>query len=107
LGPVRAVLEGLAHSGVVVDDKADVVVRSSNKTTKSLVKSDESGTIVLLCNPSLHLTAHDKDGKLLFDGLVESSEDRAKVPRELWQRVEPLIDQMRPPAEQPDSKDSQ
>jgi hypothetical protein len=107
LNPVRTVLESLANSGLVVDDKADVVVRSSGKTVKSMVKSDDSGTIVLLSNPGLHLTAHDKDGKLLFDGPIESSDDRAKVPHELWQRVEPLLDQMRATAEEPESKDSQ
>jgi hypothetical protein len=107
LNPARTVLESLANSGLVVDDKADVVVRSSGKAVKSLVKSDDSGTIVLLSNPSLHLTAHDKDGKLLFDGPIESSDDRAKVPHELWQRVEPLLDQMRATAEEPESKDSQ
>jgi membrane-associated protease RseP (regulator of RpoE activity) len=107
LNPLRSVLESLAHSGVVVDDKADVVVRSSGKKVKSMVKSDDSGTIVLLSNPRLHLTAHDKDGKLLFDGPIETSEDRAKVPPELWQRVEPVVDQMRPAAEQPEDKDGQ
>jgi membrane-associated protease RseP (regulator of RpoE activity) len=82
LAPLRKVLENLAHTGVVVDDKADVVVRSSGKNTKTMVRSDESGTIVLFSNPSLHLTAHDKDGKLIFDGPIETIEERAKVPRD-------------------------
>lgn len=105
--PVRKVLENLAHSGVVVDDKADVIVRSSGKNVKSMVKSDDSGTIVLVSNPKLHLTAHDVDGKLLFDGPIESAEERSKVPGNVWERVEPLLDQMRPKAEQPESKESQ
>jgi len=84
---------------VVLDDKADVVVRSSGHNTKSMVKSDDSGTIVLIGNPRLYLTAHDKEGKLLFDGPIESSDERAKVPPELWDRVEPLVRQMRPDAE--------
>ena len=105
--PVRKVLENLAHSGVVLDDKADVVVRSSGRQVKSLVRSDDSGTIVVMGNPKLHLTAHDKEGKLLFDGPIESSEDRSKVPSELWDRVEPLVNQMRTDAEEPDKKDSQ
>jgi hypothetical protein len=104
--PVRKVLENLAHSGVLVDDKADVVVRSSSKNVKSMVKSDDSGTIVLVANPKLHLTAHDKEGKLLFDGQIESSDEQAKVPRELWERVEPLVKQMEPAAEEPESKES-
>jgi len=74
---------------------------------KSLVRSDESGTIVLLSNPNLHLTAHDKEGKLLFDGPIDSADERAKVPRELWERVEPLVDQMHPAVEEPEQKESQ
>ena len=105
--PIRKVLENLAHSGVVVDDKADVVVRSSGQNVKSLVKSDDNGTIVLIRNPRLYLTAHGKDGKLLFDGPIESTEERGKVPAELWSRVEPLLDQMRAPAEEPETKPSQ
>jgi hypothetical protein len=76
-----------------------------------MVKSDDSGTIVLVANPKLHLTAHDKDGKLLFDGPVNSADERTKVPRELWERVEPLVGQIQAKAEEPetkqDSKDSQ
>ena len=104
--PVRKVLENFAHSGVVVDDKADVVVRSSGRNVKSMVRSDDSGTIVLVSNPKLHLTAHNKEGKLLFDGPIESTEDRTKVPPDLWDRVEPLVKQMRSEAEEPDPKDS-
>jgi hypothetical protein len=107
LNPVRKVLENLGRSGVTVDDKTDVVVRSSGKNIKSVVKSDDSGTIVLLSNPALHLTAHDNDGKLIFDGPIESSDERAKVPHDLWERVEPLLDQMGTNAEQPESKESQ
>jgi hypothetical protein len=107
LSPMRKVLENFAHSGVTVDNKADVVVRSSGNHVKSMVKSDDSGTIVLLSNPKPQLTAHDKDSKLLFDGPIDSAEERAKVPRDLWERVEPLLDQMGVAAEQPESKDSQ
>jgi len=107
LNPVRKVLENLAHSGVVVDDKADVVVRSSGKHVKSLVRSDESGTLVLVSNPKLHLTAHDKDGKLLFDGPIESADERAKVPPQLWDRVEPFLGQMGATSEESESKDTQ
>lgn len=107
LNPMRKMLENLAHSGVSVDDNADVVVRSSGKNLRSMVKSDDSGTIVLVGNPKLRLTAHDKEGKLLFDGPIETADERAKVPRELWERVEPLLNQMGANAEQPESKESQ
>jgi hypothetical protein len=102
LSPLRKVLEDLAHSGLKVDDRADVVVRSSGKSSKSLVQSDESGTIVLLANPGLQLTAHDKSGKLLFDGPIDTVDQRARVPADLWARVDPLVEQMRGEAEKPD-----
>ena len=105
--PVRKVLENFAHSGYSLDDKADVVVRSSGRHVKSLVRSDDSGTIVVVANPKLHLTAHDKEGNLLFDGSIESADDRTKVPPDLWDRVEPLVNQVKTDAEEPDAKDSQ
>jgi hypothetical protein len=105
--PVRKVLENFAHSGVVMDDRADVVVRSSSRNVKSMVRSDDSGTIVLVSNPKLHLTVHDKDGKLLFDGPIESSDDRSKVPPEVWDHVEPLVNQMHTDVEQPEPKESE
>jgi len=87
----RQALEELARSGVLLDNKATVTVRSTDKSSKSLVKTDDSGTIVIVANPKLHLTAHDKDGKLLFDGEIESDEQRAKVPKEVWEKVEPML----------------
>lgn len=72
-----------------------VIVRSHSGNVKSLVKSDDAGTIVILSSPKPHLTAHDKDGKLIFDGPVDSAEEREKVPRDLWERVEPMLDQMK------------
>lgn len=98
--PMRKVLDNLAHSGIIVDDRANVVVRNSGKNVRSLVKSDDDGTIVLVSNPRLYLTAHDKAGNLLFDGPIEAAEERAKVPKQLWERVEPLLEQMRQPVEQ-------
>jgi membrane-associated protease RseP (regulator of RpoE activity) len=91
LGPLKQTLQELERSKVVVDDKASVTVRSAGEGVKSLVKADESGTIVLLNLPKLHLTAHDKDGKLLFDGEIETKAQRDAVPPDLWERVEPLL----------------
>ncbi len=94
LGPVRKALEELAKSAITVDQNTTVTVRSAGKGAKSLVKADDSGTIVLIKNPKLRLTAHDKSGKLLFDGEIETPEQRAEVPRELWAEVEPLLDKL-------------
>ena len=77
-----------------MNNNAAVTVRSTDQGVKSLVQADDSGTIVLVSNPKPHLTAHDKDGKLIFDGEVETADQRAKVPRDLWEKVEPLLDKM-------------
>jgi hypothetical protein len=108
LSTVRKALEHLSGPGVLIGNKANVTVRSSGKGVKSLVNTDDSGTIVLVNKPKLRLTAHDKDGKLLFDGEIESEDQRSKVPPEVWQRVEPLLEKMGETAtEEPESKDEQ
>jgi len=88
-GPLRDLL----RSGIRLDKNASVVVRTRGETARTLVKSDDWGTLVLIGPPHLHLTAHDKEGKLLFDGAIETPEQRAKVPPEVWQRVAPLLDE--------------
>jgi membrane-associated protease RseP (regulator of RpoE activity) len=86
-------LKELLKSGISVDDNATVVVRSKGKSSRSIVKTDDSGTIVVVGPPNLHLNAHDKRGKLIFDGEIETSDQRAKVPADVWKRVEPLLDE--------------
>ena len=86
-------LKELLKSGIRVDDDATVVVRSRGKSSRSVVKTDDSGTTVIVGPPNLHLTARDKNGELLFDGEIETPEQRAKVPTEVWKRVEPLLDE--------------
>ncbi|HEX4644991.1 MAG TPA: hypothetical protein VH598_05220, partial [Verrucomicrobiae bacterium] len=76
------------------DNDASVTVRSTSQSVKSIVKSDDSGTIVITTNPKLRLTAHDKHGKLLFDGEIETAEQRHDVPGDLWQKVEPLLNKL-------------
>jgi hypothetical protein len=64
-----------------------------------MVKADESGTYVIVSNPKPRLTAHDKEGKLLFDGEIDTPEQREKVPPEVWEKVEPMLDKLAPKAE--------
>jgi len=94
LNPLRKVIEDLAGTSVAVGNNATVTVRSSAKGARSLVNTDDNGTIVIVANPTLHLTAHDKKGKLLFDGEIESADQRDKVPPEVWKRTEPLLDKL-------------
>ena len=94
LNPLRKVIEDLAGTSVAVGNNASVTVRSSAKGARSLVNTDDNGTIIIVANPTLHLTAHDKKGKLLFDGEIESADQRNKVPRDVWKRAEPLLDKL-------------
>jgi len=104
-GASQKALQELMRSKVLIDREAKVTVRSQGRGVKSLVQSDDNGTIVLLNQPKLHLTAHDKEGKLIFDGEIENSEQKAKVPRDLWGSVEPLLEKMdRDTAEEPETK---
>jgi membrane-associated protease RseP (regulator of RpoE activity) len=93
-------LKELMRSGLATDNSASVTVRSTGARVKSIVKTDDSGTIVIVSNPKPHLTAHDKDGKLLFDGEIDSPQQRSKVSPELWEKVEPLLDNVTPKAEE-------
>jgi hypothetical protein len=92
-------LRELQRLGVMSDAGSSVTVRSSGERVRSIVKADESGTIVIVSNPKPHLTAHDKEGNLLFDGEISTPEQRAKVPPELWEKVEPMLDKLKPRAE--------
>jgi Spy/CpxP family protein refolding chaperone len=96
LNPLAKMFEEYAKAGSHAGNNATVTVRTTGQSVKSVVKADETGTIVIVSNPKPHLTAHDKDGKLLFDGAIETPEQRAKVPRDLWNQVEPLLDKMTP-----------
>jgi membrane-associated protease RseP (regulator of RpoE activity) len=93
IGSAEKSLKEIERTEVLVDKNPSVTVRSSGKSVKTLVKSDESGTIALVWNPRPHLTAHDKEGKLLFKGEIATDEQRDKVPRDLWERIEPMLDQ--------------
>jgi len=46
---------------------------------KTMVKSDESGTYVIVADPKKSLMVHDKAGKMLFDGEIETDDQRAAL----------------------------
>jgi len=92
LNDLHRELEQLAKARVFMPNDATVVVRNTGKSSKSMVSTDDSGTIVLVKNPKLRLTVHDKDGKLLFDGEIESQAQREKIPTDLLKKVEPMLE---------------
>ena len=87
-------LEDLARGGVEVDKDATVTIKSRSDSVRSIVQTDDTGTYVIVANPKKRLTAHDKDGKLAFDGEIETSEQQEKVPKDIWKKVQPMIEQL-------------
>lgn len=109
--PVKKALEELGKAIAQLGNSTVATMNSKVnnhlvQSVDSLVKTDDSGTIVIIRTPKLHLTAHDKTGKLLYDGEIESAEQREKVPGDLWEKVEPLLKKMAPDVEKPQSKSS-
>lgn len=88
---------------VDVGNNATVTVTQDGASVKTIVKSDDTGVFVLVASPQKHLTAHDQDGKLLFDGDIETPEQQKKIPADLQKKIEPLLEQLKPEAdEQPE-----
>lgn len=99
-------MEELARSGVVVDKQATVTLGSSGSAVKTMVRSDDVGTYVLVADPKLRLTVHDKQGKLLFDGEIETAKQKEKIPAKIQEKVKPLLEEMNAPkAWHPKSED--
>src|SRR5258708_7147129 len=90
------VLEDLARHGVTISKGATVTVRNRGNSVKTVVKSDDTGTYVLVADPKKRLTAHDKNGKLVFDGEIETPDQQSKLPDGLWEKVKPLVEGIEP-----------
>jgi len=95
--PVPAVAP-LAPLPPMVDmgNDATVTVTKDSDAVQTIVKSDDTGVIVIVASPKKHLTAHDPAGKLVFDGEIETPEQQKKVPAALWKKVKPMLQQIKP-----------
>ena len=87
-------LEELVRAAVGVDKDATVIVRNNRKSINTIVQTDDAGTYVIVAGPKKRLTAHDKNGKMLFDGAIDTPEQQEKVPKEVWQKVKPMLDKL-------------
>ena len=99
-------LESLARHGVDVDPDATVIVRNKHNSNRVVVQTDDSGTYVIEAGAKAHLTARNRTGKLLFDGQIDTPAEREKVPREVWEKVEPIYDQFATPEEEKSNKEA-
>jgi len=88
-------IEEIVKSGVDVGKDASVTIRSQSREARTSVTTDDSGTYVIVATPKKRLTVHDKDGKLLFDGEIETDQEQDKVPRAIWEKVQPMLEKMK------------
>jgi hypothetical protein len=91
-------LEALARGGLDVDRDATVTLRSRHNSSRTIVQTDEDGSYIIEAGARTRLTARDKDGKLLFEGQIDTPAQRQSVPKEVWQKVKPMLDQIVTPA---------
>ena len=89
-------IQAFAKGGVDIGENATIIVKKNGRFIRTIVQTDETGSFVIMAIPQKRLTARDKDGKLLFDGEIETPEQQGKVPAELWEKVKPLLLQLKP-----------
>jgi hypothetical protein len=87
-------LQALARYGVDVANDATVTVRDKHNSSRTIVRTDENGSLIIEAGAQTHLTAHDKDGRSLFDGDISTPAEQEKVPKEVWARAKPMFDQL-------------
>jgi len=88
-------LEELIRAAVGVDKDATVIVKNNRKSIKTIVQTDDTGSYVIVAGSKTRLTAHDKDGKMLFDGEIGTSEQQEKVPKQVWEKVQPMLEKLK------------
>ncbi len=89
-------LAALGRGGVSLGKDATVIVKKDGSTTKTIVQTDDTGSCIIVANPRKRLTAHDPEGKLLFDGEIETEEQQHRVPTAVWEKAKPMLEQMGP-----------
>jgi hypothetical protein len=91
IGASSDLLEDLARDGIELSKDATVTLRNTGSSVNTVVKTDSSGSYLIIAHPTKRLVAHDKNGRVIFEGEIETPEQQAKVPRDLWLRIEPLL----------------
>lgn len=89
-------LEALTATGVDIGENSTVVVKKNGQTVRTIVQADETGSYVITALPKKRLSAHDKEGNLIFDGEIETPEQQKQVPSAVWEKVKPLLEQLKP-----------
>jgi membrane-associated protease RseP (regulator of RpoE activity) len=90
-------LDKLARDGVDVDNDATITVRNTGKSSRTIVQTDETGVYILEAGAKTHLIVRDKDGRTVFDGSVDTPAQRKGIPKKVWDKVQPMFDQIGAP----------
>jgi hypothetical protein len=61
---------------------------------KTLIKTDDEGTVTIIADPRRRAVVSDKEGKVMFEGEIETQEQLEKVPKPILDRLQPLLKQM-------------
>jgi hypothetical protein len=96
IGPGATNLDALTLEGLNVGKGTTLTVKKNANSAKSIAKADETGTYVIVSNPKKRLTVHDNEGKLVFDGEIETEEQQQKVPVEIWSKAKAMLDELGP-----------
>lgn len=87
-------MDEMATNRLDVANGATVVVQKDLPSARSIVQTDETGDYTIIADPKRRLTVHNHAGKLLFDGEIETAAEQARVPKDLWEKVRPMLDQL-------------
>jgi hypothetical protein len=98
LSAVDRELDALARGGVDVDKDATVIIRNKRNSNRTIVQTDDSGSYIIEAGEKTRLTARDKNGKLLFEGEIDTPAERDKIPKDVWEKVSPMLDQISAPS---------
>jgi hypothetical protein len=94
LGPEAAQVQEWTRGNVNVGQRTTITLKKNDKSARTIVKAEETGTFIIVAGPTKHLTVIDKDGKMLFDGDIETEAQQEKVPRDLWRKAEPILEEL-------------
>src|ERR1041385_1665370 len=100
-------LQAFARGGVGLGSGTPVQVKKNAKSVRSIVKTDETGSYVIVANPKKRLTVHDKDGKMVFDGEIETEQQQEKIPEEVRSRTKEMLKELGPMEEEQPQPQSQ
>jgi len=94
LGSEATNVEALAKSEAELGSNATVTVKKNAKSVTTMVKTAQTGIYVIVAYARKRLTVQAKDGKLLFDGEIETTEQQQKIPADLWHKAQLMIEEM-------------